>query len=572
MKKRIMALALCLLLCLPFILTACGGKFVDTVSSTKPEDKASYSKLSQTDVDGTNANGISGKFLYTTEVNEEFETTHNVYNVLTGLEVFSETDTKGTKSSESYSISFLTENLFCVQHTELVFKTYETEVTYALYNENGLLTEDVDGIPEVPDNFDCEAIIYNNALYFYNDGKLEVAKSFYENQMKDVVADLAPAGDKYVLVNGKKIFVFNSDFEQIDVQTFTTNSKAYYSNESSRSFILNNGNVLVQVESTVGDYSDVFDADYDYVKEGVCYVLDTYLYNTKKLNYKSISLDYIINDVDTLEDLDDVIETVNKAENKAEAYKIDGEEIIYGVNNDATVTLWLTNDGKVEELEITDEGTSYTAISDTRYYVEGDYFVRLYDEKNNVIAEYEKINSFNKNFIVTNEAIYKTTDGKEVVKFDKETNTTCVGLTVDSVIYSSITDEDDETGEIFTTYYLVTTTGTQEIGTTCNNPTVNGEDKVVVGVSEYYYTVTTYEYEETEKKSGIWNTASKEIAFFQTNGTEIETLDAAISDGESLSTVGSAEFDDVQVIVFSYSETNKKGEVVTELYYVTLSR
>lgn len=537
MKKRILALVVCLLLCLPLVLTSC-GKFVKQIAPTMVEDKTGYQTAASTAVEGT-FKTINNKFLYSTEY-DDGETTHRVYNVLTGSVVLN--TSTDSADSESLNVGYIGENLFYTAFTD------EDDTTYAIYNDAG--TSLLTGLKDRPSaltNFECDAVIADNKLYFFEEGSLNMKKDLNDTVVDaDVLGQLKTAGEKYVLVSGKKIFAFDENFTQVDVQTFTNNSKAYYKSESSNSFILDNGNVLVQVKSTVGDYEDVFDANYDFVEEGTCYVLDTYIYNTKRMNYKEINLNYVIESVTTATEYFEANDCgfVKEAENKASAYKIDNEEVVYGVNNDASVTLYLTNKGKVQEFEITDEGTGFEAISDTRYLVNGDYFTRVYDEKNKLVGEIGRARGFNKNFIYTSKAIYKTDDLSLVVALDDKT--TVLGATVDSIAYKTVNEKGDKA-----TYYLATASNSAYILGSSDD-----ETSVSVAPSKYYISVSITE-----------DNTDETISILKTTGETITSYDADHSKGEDVSFAASSALDDNAVIVVSETE---EGE--TEYSFVVLSR
>ena len=537
MKKRILALVVCLLLCLPLVLTSC-GKFVKQIANTKVEDKASYATAAATVVDGSYS-ALNSKFLYTKEY-DNGDTTHRVYNVLSGNSVWS----GDADSSENYNVGFLGDDLFYTAFTD-----DEGETTYAIYNDAGtaLLTA-LQDTPVALTNFEVDAVVADDKLYFFEEGSLNMKKDLNDTVVDvDVLRQLKTAKDSYVLVNGSKIFVFDEEFTQVDVQTFTSNSKAYYKSEKSESFILDNGNVLVQVKSTVGDYEDVYDANYDYVEDGTCYILDTYIYNTKRMSYKQINLDYIIQSVTTATEYFEEHDCgfVKEADNKATAYKIDNEEVVYGVNNEGDAfTVYLSNKGKVQEFEITDEGTNYKAISDTRYLVNGDYFTRVYNEKNKVVGEIGRAQGYNKNFIYTNKAIYSTDDLSLVVALDEYTSV--VGTTVDSIVYKVRAEKKSDV-----TYYLVTTSGTNAIATDDDDASVE------IAVSKYFINLEVVE-DGTDQTISVLTTAGNTITYYE----------ADRSKGDNVEFVAAGALDDNHVIVVK--ETDKDNE--TEYSFVLLSR
>lgn len=556
MKKRIMALALCLLVCLPLILTACGSKFVELVSSTKAEDKSSYTTITEKDVKGSYTK-LSERFLFTKDVDstDSNKVTYRVYDVLTGDEIAKEKVTSDANERKSYEMTALTENLFCLTYTSFSLSDFSTETECTIYNENGdVVYGDLEEVPAYLSNLASDAFLFDDSLYFYENGSMTLKKSLKETMITEsLLKSLSVAGDKYVKVTGEKIFVFDSNFKQIDVQTLKSNCEDYYGNEETNYSVLNNGNVLVQVLAKVGAYTDVFDANYDFVMNGDCYILDTYLYNTNKLNYKEIKCNYIVGDVVTADKYFDRYGAglVNGADNMAYGYKIDNESVVYGANNEDTLTLLVSNDGKVEEFEITDKGMEYVSISDTRYIVFGDYFTRLYNEKNEVIGEFGQVVDYNKNFIVTETAIYTTNDCSSVVTFDK--NTEYVGKTVDSVVYEATSKKKVE-------YCVVTTEGTTTVATSTYKDGSGIEAYVVV--SDYYIAVQSVNHDEGNLTLSACTTA----------GAEFESLTFDIEAGENVTILENKSFDNNEILLARVTTVDENGEAKEQLKLFILAR
>lgn len=562
MKKRIMALALCLLVCLPLALTACGSKFVESVSGTKAEDKSSYTTVIKKDIKGLSPE-LDERFLFTKDVDENNskKVTYRVYDVITGDEIFKEKVTSDDQEQNSYKMTALTEDLFCLTYTTFRLKDLSKETTCTIYNEVGnIVYDDLEEVPTYISNLAYDAFIFDEELYFYKDGNMSLKKSLKETMVDEaLLKSLSVAGDKYVKVTSEKIFVFDSDFKQIDVQTLKSSSEDYYEFEETNYSVLNNGNVLVQVLAVVGAYTDVFDANYDFVMNGACYILDTYLYNTKKLTYKEIKCSYLINEVVTADDYFDRYGTgfVNGADNMADGYKIDNESLVYGVNNEDTIALYISNEGKVEEFEITDEGTSYVALSDTRYIVFGDYFTRLYNEKNEVVGELGSVVAYNKNFIVTKSAVYSTDNCSSVVTFDE--NTEYVNKTVDSIVYKA-TDEKNNEVE----YRVVSASGTQTVAEVDFDEELGNGVRVNIQVSDYYIAVqatTCNEFTPEEITYSVYTTA----------GSELESITANVNEGENVLLSLNKSYDNNEALVVTFTKLDDNG-VSQELKLFTLAR
>ncbi len=551
MKKKILALVLCLVLCLPLVLTSCGN-FSDAISSTQREEKTSYKALEENSYKGGFNIGLNGdqngRFFYTTDDVQNKDgtvtVTHRVYDAISGNELYKK---NVTDHKVIVSVILSKKDLFAVGEG----KDYGS-LTYTIYNEESdVMAEDIIERPRFIYNLDDDAVIYDHALYFYKENKLELVKDLKETKVEDIIHALTPAGEGYVLVskgeyydvNGEyapddsngpdgfksdaKIFVFNSDFEQVAVQTLTPNSLDYYTTEKTNWRMLDNGNVLVQVISTIGNYLDAFEVEYDFVWDGVCYALDTYLYNVNKQTYKELRFDYIIDDEITTatENLEkEGCGLYRNADNMAYAFKIEDGKILYsGINSLATPIL-ISNSGKVQEVEIPDGGYKFISVTDTRYIIEGDYFVRLYDETGAVVGEIGDLEDYNKNFIASDWGIYSITDFKKIVDLTDtaDTDFSLEGATIDSVIYSEWDYDNNKA-----TYYIVKPNGEiEELFDEDLDCEENGGTDIDLVVSDdrCFFAIEQEKYAKPENENERAELKSMTYAFYTTDGEEIASF------------------------------------------------
>ena len=194
MKKKILALVLCLVLCLPFVLTSCfgGGDFNKTISSFRQDYDPSYDTYSTDSFYGT-VTSSDGKFFFTKETTEndiykdvytydyyygvsrnyqdvgtKYTYTYRMYNALTGEVLYTSTTTY-----ESY-------NYYDYYSGTVYFNDYTSSLTGVSVYEYG---EDDMMLP-VNDKY----LVCNSGIYDIN---LKLVYSFVENGITnyDVIAD-----------------------------------------------------------------------------------------------------------------------------------------------------------------------------------------------------------------------------------------------------------------------------------------------------------------------------------------------------------------------------------------------
>lgn len=590
MKKKILALVLCLVFCVPFVLTSCfGGNagFDEVISSYRKDYKDSYDSYDYETFHG-DVQSHSGKFFFTKETQEEeimgekygyyeglyqyYRTTvgtrrtdtYRVYDALSATVLYSATTTYCTYDPDytydssgwtteltNVSVDEWGEDLFIIKET-CDYTYQDTTYTYKLYDETGYcqLSSSEENLDcELLDNLDKEAAIFDDALYLYDTetNVLTNVKSFKENSVRSFVEDLYQAYDKYVLKTDSDVYVFNSEFKQLYGTNFNKLSENQFDTDV-KSHVLNNGNILVQIRTTLGSYADVHDVEYTVLVDGICYNVDTYLYEVGNGLYSEIPCDYIISAVGNSKDTEeyDIVGLPNEAENIAYVQKIENCAIVYVDNNDYSLAT-LSNDGDIQIVSHEDLGDIAVAITANRYIVEGEYFTRVYNERNEVVGEVGTINHFNKNFIVTDEAIYDLNLNSVVTLEDDKSY---FGITNDTVIYKETTDN-----TIY--YYLVRMDDygyaiTDRL-TTSDNPDYSYKAASVTVNDRYIYVV------ETDYSSYTIPT-NRTITFYQTNGTEIASYDLPTEIGShySLSTL-----DDC--VVFAVKTTSGS-------YFVTLEK
>lgn len=587
MKKKILALVLCLVLCLPFVLTSCFGgnaDFNEVISSFQKEYQPSFDTYTSESFEGDVVEK-SGKFFLTKETSTEtlfgdiyydssysygevgtkYTYKYRVYNALTASVLYSATvtycDYDGWSSygSDGYtsnitgvSIAEFGEDLFILKET---YDSYygDTSYTYAVYDYTGYchLSSSKTALDyAILDNLDKEAVIFDETLYLFNTqtNSLESVKTLKENSVKYFVRDLYQAGDKYVLLSEEDVYVFDSQFKQLYGTNFEKFSESKFNSEYDV-FVLNNGDILVQFQNELGSYEELYDTKYDYIIEGSCYTLETYLYTVNNGAYEEIDCSYIIDDVIAKDDFVEYgfIGLPANAENIASVFVIEDEGIVYYDNNEIA-NASISNEGKIELISIKDLGDNAVALNEKRYMVQGEYFTRIYNENNDVIGELGNVEAYNKNFIVTDEAIYDM-NLNSVVTLDEDTE--YYSATNDSIIYKEISGSS-------TSYYIAKCddygyTSTNHLVTNSSSDYYSYYTTASITVKDDYFYIVETEYGYSSVRT------NKSITFYETNGDEITSFDLPIDSGDY--SIYSSTFDDC--VVFAIKSTSRN-------YFVTL--
>ncbi|MBQ8546445.1 MAG: hypothetical protein IJ437_05855 [Clostridia bacterium] len=556
MKKKILALVLCLVFCVPFILTSCfgGGDFNETISSFRKDYNASYDSYDYETFYGEVVSK-SGRFFFTKETETEplmeyawvdsqsgsqyqqvgtkTSYTYRVYDALKAEVLYSATATycdydyyrsdEWTTNLTSVSIAEWGEDLFMIMESYDSY-SFSSSYTYKLYDETGycqLSSSELTLDWDILDNLDKEAVIFDDSLYIYDTetNSLSKVKTFSENSVRSFVKDLYQVGDKYVLKTDSDVYVFDSSFKQLYGTNYSKFSTEPFKVTSTKSFVLDNGNILVQFVCELGAYSDLYDTAYDYCADGTCYNVNTYIYTVDNGSYDEINCDYIISSVSNSKDAIEsgYIALPGEADNIASVQAIDDGALVY-VDNNSSVKATLSNDGDIKIISHEDLGDNAYAITDERYIVRGEYYTRLYDKNNNVIGEVGSVVAFNKNFIVTNEAIYDL-NLNSVVSLDEDT--VYYSKTNDTIVYK-------EVGSSSTSYYLVEV---DEYGWTTTNHITTNDHYNSTGYGSYYTTASIYVFDRfyfTVETDYSYNYSSylpyvtnREITFYETDGTII---------------------------------------------------
>lgn len=515
MKKRILALALCLLLVVPFVLTSCftpdkGNEAGDTSFYNELKkmsyDEKEVTKAESLEIEGTSGR-LSGGFYSASKTTTSIDTldtttTYFIYNVATGALVY------------SYDVVLSVGDGYTSDYTNVVFEHYDslfvvkktnskgevltsimsadgtelisgTDVTYEIIEENGL-------------------VVFDGKLYTYANNALTLKKSIVDTALEDIISDLIFLGGKYVYVESsyKEAVYYDKDFNFLFSKDLVETVDAYYYVDDNI-YYLSNGNLIYQSVSELGEYSPQIDAStYDYVAHGTCFKVSTYLLNASTREYKEISLPFVINTLLPFEYLASLsdregMELPFGAQNIAMVKMIDNKKLTY-TNGESIVPVLLYNDLTYKPTPSIDGTTNIIYLSENRYIAEGDFISTIYNEKGEVIAKIEESYSFNESYIYTDRAVYN--HNFELVYSLEENDADVFSELSDAlVVYKEVDGQ--------TAYYLLTPAqgAPVEIGT--STPSLN---------DTYYYTLG-------DEIDGEGNVTGKIISIFQTNGTLISS-------------------------------------------------
>ena len=536
MKKRLLALALCLVLAIPFVLTSC---FVPDNVDDAGNDASLYNELKKMyveekevtkaesiTVDGSNFS-IGGDFYSASKSTtslDSFDTTtkYSVYSLATGEEIYSYdvvyNITDGF-TSDYKSVSFrLFNDMFAVLKTDK-----DNVVTTSLVSSNGTeLISGEDVTYRVLENLD--AVIFDGKLYIFENDALTFKKNIANTYLADIIGSLVLIGNKYIYLdpyNNNKVVYFDKDFNFLFEKILSESSVDTYVSVDDDVFVLSNGNLIYQAINELGEYSPLIDSSaYDYIAYGNCYKISTYLLNAETREYKEISLPFVINAILPIELLASMsgqegLSAPYGAENIAMVRMIDNKKLVY-TNNDSEVSLLLYNDLSYKMPPAIDGTFNYSVISENRYIVEGTFVSTVYNEKNEVVGKIEEDYSYNESYIYTDSAVYNHNLELVYSLEENEASIYSSALSDALVIYKEVEEE--------TVYYLLTPAQSAPVEIGKNAPLLE---------ETYFYTIA-------DEIDGDGTVTGQIVSIFQTNGTLLDSY--TIGEYSYISTTSTDDF------------------------------
>lgn len=551
MKKKITALALCLIMCLTLVLVSCSSAISTfDVADVEMEKQGSYNNDFSFDVLG-DVDDVTDSLVFTSEdvdveiteddgsVTTKTNTIYRVYNLQSGKKVYEktanyeiddpeETDTtviyvgittelpKFDRSSSSYPITMYEyDNAFFVTlgqaNDEAVLEAYDLNGK-KLGSTGAMSEDDFDNYSEMLCAYSDTHFVANKVLYRVEEvenaetgaletkltevAKVEDIDALFENYY-DV--DFYFVDNKYIAVDydksDAKITVFNDKLEAVNYNELYLSGDAeidyYY-------YILNNGNVMLYTYESVRVRDMVDGVEYDYVSEGYATNIDQYVYDVESGSMsKNANVTYIPEDLMTKTELED-------ADTNGYTMKIDGEnlstgyEIVDGKLSAKMTNVILNNDGSVKATVADFEGVSNSVampVADGVYAVMLPYGVYLYTQEGEKIGKAPaNIEAANENWIITEEKIYDF-NLKEIYTIPEDYEIENVGNEVVYLSYYQEEATDEATGITTpgkTTYYIFTGTATL----TTVGEIEDGNYDVTYNFNDEYYRVYTTAYNE----------------------------------------------------------------------------
>ncbi len=475
MKKKFIALTLCLLLCIPLVLTSCFTKDPPPQDDDPIPELSTYELLGGKFVAEKNPRGFTsiiiegenptynGVFVKTesseTSADLVITTTYRVYNLEVGAEIYSTSVIYDYKTLD-YQTNYTDVIIDLFNDFFVVTKYTDEDVAVCeLYAQNGQLLLEAD-----------EEVMYYHMPFgiFDTTTKVVFDDAIYEIQKTDtgyttsLVFDLEfmpsissmpiSIGDKYYLVSDDEttLYIFNSSYSQTHEITLIDDSCVAFSDYFSNVFPLNNGNILVQNSFLIGSFSDVNSVDYDFVSQDECYRIETYIINTSTGEKTAVETPYTFETVISRSMIELLMpmlfgkdfELPFEFENIATGvYKIENKELI-PVNENAYITT-INNDLSISaEYCLPNDAQQGQIISEGKYILSGAYYTRLYNQDDTLVKELGNID-YNEKFIITSKAIYDH-DMKLVYSL-KDNDADIEEITSNSIIISTYDKTNNQT-------------------------------------------------------------------------------------------------------------------------------
>jgi hypothetical protein len=172
------------------------------------------------------------------------------------------------------------------------------------------------------------------------------------------------------------VYVFDDGYNFLYKKALKQTQGSTFAEEKYTLFTLSNGNIIFQTTYSVGDYSPSIQSyAYDYISNGKCYKLDSYLLDIRSGNYAEIEIPYILKTVLRV-DVSDTNSLPYGAQNIAAGQKIDGKKLV--TTGGATYgSFLLFNSGKTSGMPSVDGSANITVVNENRFFVENDFSERV---------------------------------------------------------------------------------------------------------------------------------------------------------------------------------------------------
>lgn len=401
MKKKIIALLLCALICVPLILSSCQNNEVLPITeeprlnyySKTPVYKPTAIKAPEAlELTGnTTISALSDCFATTTEYDAETNIrSYYLYSLVTGEQI-AKKEINNDPSIEVTTETLSTVEIDLLDNYAIIYTYYEkrAEKDCEIYNANGdvvFTKKDIDGGVEIDDEYKHHVMVEDCLYRVEDDGKWTLVKDFGNSSFdKNAYREYT-----FRYVNGYYIAVYDaySSYSDINVEIFDSQFKLRdsfdiikYANASTLYHILSNGNILIYGLNYVAEDAQ----SYDVFVRGAKYNYEYKLYNIETKEITAIAdLPILINNVNSsLANENPVFGTtsmVSSVNNLAT-----GVEVYNGVATGKIITAIIDNDGNfVTAIDDMENATIVEIVAEDKFvvvYKHGTYVVNGKGEK-----------------------------------------------------------------------------------------------------------------------------------------------------------------------------------------------
>lgn len=277
---RTLALVLCSILLLPTAAScksASGGKPKGLYEGTYSVHETAWEKAEKLSLSGTPKTKKFG-FLYI-----ELTNSCNVYDIISGKKIaYYNITNNETVEMDAYEIGEA--RCFVLLSTAI----NDAAITYKtmLYNASGKLLESLESRTEQPlPTITRDLLLFGDSMYRANGSTLKKVKEVeaFGNHLSSFDQKMA---NRYYDFNSDCFSVYDSNGAFYDIYVY---EKA----KQTQSYLLENGNVLIQQQRPLPDDA----SKYDYSEDSEKLQLKTYLWQAEKKAAKEISFDYLIGSI-----------------------------------------------------------------------------------------------------------------------------------------------------------------------------------------------------------------------------------------------------------------------------------
>ena len=390
MKKVRLISLIALTLCFMMVFASCGGGNAIKYFENDYEEAKMISASSKIEGIGVYKSGMGNLALFVDT--QELKVVYKVYNISTGAVVFTQEILNGAASAIDVDVSEIDDVAYFVVTT---YNVSDNEITNAkLYSANGgAPIAETTANPEY-DEFCDEVIVFGGAAYTV-DKNGAIAKAFDIDDFNPLFDADASSEDYYYVFEDYSVAVYDKQGE------FVNGYKVNVFVDYCEMWVLGDGNVLIQKTQALPDDAE----KYDFFEDDVKWNLITEIFKVKSGTVKTVDVDFIIDNFETVKD--------PKAYGFKEKFDLNLANICYIVDRyiDDSTDTYAFLDNKLNVKATIDDVVKgaewFELVADDTFLIEDEFGIcHIVNKNGKVIKSVSNLDGSNEKYLWTKNAIY----------------------------------------------------------------------------------------------------------------------------------------------------------------------